>query len=81
MRTLSITISDELYNALKHTASSRQISKFVSEAVQEKLRTKNEELYLAYLEASLDQDREEELKDWDPLSLEGWEPIPSPDRH
>jgi len=81
MRTLSITISDELYNALKHTASSRQISKFVSEAVQEKLCKTNEELYLAYLEASLDQEREEELKEWESLSLEGWESTPSPDHH
>jgi len=81
MRTLSITISDELYNALKHTASPRQMSKFVSEAVKEKLRTKNEELYLAYLEASLDQEREEELKEWDTLSLEGWETMPSSDHH
>ncbi len=33
----------------------------------------NEKLYLAYLEASLDQEREEELKEWAPLSIESWE--------
>jgi len=73
MRTLSVTISEDLYDALKHTVSSRQISKFVSEAVKEKLSKKNEELYLAYLAASLDQEREKDLKEWDALSMEEWE--------
>ncbi|OJW49134.1 MAG: hypothetical protein BGO67_11265 [Alphaproteobacteria bacterium 41-28] len=70
MRTLSITISEDLYDNLKHTVSSRQISKFVSEAVKEKLCKKNEELYQAYLEASQDLEREQELKEWDILNVE-----------
>ncbi len=73
MRTLSITINDELYNSLKHTVPARKISKFVSEALAEKLVQKNEKLYKAYLEASQDHERETDLRDWDNLSTESWE--------
>lgn len=66
-------MSDDLYNNLKHTVPSQKISKFVSEAVNEKLNQKREELYQAYLEASQNSDREDELKDWDAISLESWE--------
>lgn len=73
MRTLSVTISDDLYNCLKHTIASQKISKFVSEAVTEKLNKKREDLYQAYLEASQDVEREKDLKDWDTISIEFWE--------
>lgn len=73
MRTLSITMSDDLYDSLKHTVASRKISKFVSEAVAEKLNKKREILYQAYLEASHDVEREKELNDWDLISVEAWE--------
>lgn len=75
MRTLSVTISDDLYNCLKHTIASQKISKFVSEAVAvtEKLNKKREDLYQAYLEASQDVEREKDLKDWDTISIEFWE--------
>lgn len=72
MRTLSITMQEDLYDALKHTVSSRQISRFVCEAVTEKLQQKNEALYTAYLAASQDTKRQEELEAWDSLSLETW---------
>ena len=73
MRTLSITINDDLYNSLKHTVPARKISKFVSEALVEKLAQKREKLYKAYLEASQDEDREADLHVWDHLSVESWE--------
>lgn len=73
MRTLSVTISDDLYNCLKHAVASQKISKFVSEAVTEKLNKKREDLYQAYLEASQDPEREKDLKDWDTISIEAWE--------
>ncbi len=72
MRTLSITMNDDLYDILKHTVASRKISKFVSEAVEEKLDKKREHLYQAYLEAAHDVEREKELKDWDAISMESW---------
>jgi len=73
MRTISITMSEDLYYKLKHSVSSRQISKFVSEAVKEKLSKKEEILYQAYLEASKDEELEKELKEWDVLNVEGWD--------
>lgn len=72
MRTLSITMSDDLYAILKHTVASRKISKFVSDAIAEKLDKKRELLYQAYLEADHDIEREKELKDWDAVSIESW---------
>lgn len=72
MRTLSITMSDDLYDVLKHTIASRKISSFVSEAVEEKLNKKRELLYQAYLEASHDVEREKELNNWDTISIESW---------
>jgi len=73
MRTLSITMSDDLYDSLKHAVASRKISRFVREAVAEKLNKKREILYQAYLEASYDVEREKELNDWDSISVEAWE--------
>ncbi|MBX9696520.1 MAG: hypothetical protein K2X53_00370 [Alphaproteobacteria bacterium] len=73
MRTLSVTISDALYTNLKRSVSSQKISKFVSEAVSEKLTKKKEALYQSYLEASQDTEREKEIKDWDSLSVENWD--------
>ena len=73
MRTLSVTISDELYNSLKHEVPSRQISKFVSVVLTEKLAKKREYLYLAYLAASQDTERETELSDWDDITMENWD--------
>lgn len=73
MRTLSITIEDKLYNSLKQNIPSRQISKFVSEALSDKLEQEHDKLYKAYLEASRDTERENSLSEWDALSLEAWE--------
>lgn len=73
MRTLSITINDDLYNSLKHTVPARKISKFVSEALAEKLAQKRERLYQAYLEASQDEEREADLQEWDRLNVEAWD--------
>lgn len=76
MKTLSVTINDDLYNVLKHSIPARKISKFVCEALADKLEQKNQTLYQAYLEASQDQDRESELQDWDHASLESWNEDP-----
>jgi predicted DNA-binding protein len=76
MRTLSITLSDELYQELKQTAAPGKISKFVSEAVYKKLRDENESFSLAYREAACDKEREDELKEWDAIELEGWGEFP-----
>ncbi len=78
MRTLSVTISDRLYDNLKHTVSSRQISKFVCQAVEEKLNQKRDVLYQAYMDASQDPERLQELKIWGDLDTEDWH-VSTPD--
>ncbi len=80
MRTLSVTVSDALYDNLKHAVSSRKISKFVSEAVEEKLNRKTEALRQAYVEASHDSQRVSELKIWDAINHEDWGPDISIDK-
>lgn len=72
MKTLSVTLADDLYNRIKHTVPSRRVSKFVSEAVEVKLKEQTDDLYKAYLAASQDGDREAILKDWDTINTESW---------
>ena len=73
VRTLSITLADDIYDRIKHTVPSRKISKFVSEAVEVKLNEKTEDLYKSYLAAVQDRDRGNVLKDWDTINTESWE--------
>jgi predicted CopG family antitoxin len=71
MRTLSITVNDDLYGDLKQAITPGQISKFVSEAIRARLEKQRKELIQAYQEASQDLTREAELEDWDKIS-ESW---------
>ena len=73
MRTLSVVLADDLYDRIKHSVPSRKISKFVSEAVEVKLQDQTNKLYNAYLEASKDRDREEDLEEWDTINVESWD--------
>ncbi len=73
MRTLSITMQEELYYRLKRLVPQRQVSKFVTQAVEEKLDEKREELYNSYREAYQDQDREAEIKVWSAVDVETWQ--------
>jgi predicted transcriptional regulator YdeE len=72
MKNMSITLEDDLYNHLKHSVPARRISKFVSEAIMDKLNQKQQSLYQAYLEASQDEERESDLQDWDNLNIDSW---------
>lgn len=72
MRTMSITIDEPLYRALKRTAGPRGMSRFIAEALREKLRGSRQLLYREYQMASQDEDRREALGDWDALETEGW---------
>ncbi len=75
MKTLSVTLSDDLYDRIKHAVPPRRVSKFVSEAVEIKLREQTDDLYNAYLAASQDLDRETLLEDWDAINTESWEEV------
>ena len=72
MRTMSITIDEPLYRTLKKTAGPRGMSRFIAEALLEKLRGNRQNLYREYKMASQDADRREVLEDWDELETEGW---------
>lgn len=75
MRTLSVVLADDLYDRIKHSVPSRMISKFVSEAVEVKLKEQTNQLYKSYIAAAKDRDREEILKDWDTINVESWEEL------
>lgn len=75
MKTLSVTIANDLYDRIKHTVPPRMISKFVSEAVEVKLKEQTDDLYKSYLAASQDRDRESVLEDWDAIGPESWEEV------
>ena len=76
MKTLSVTLADDLYDRIKHTVPPRRVSKFVSEAVEVKLKEQTDDLYKDYLAASQCVDREALLKDWDTIiNTESWEEV------
>ena len=68
MRTMSISIEDELYEKLKYMIPTKQISKFVTKAVGRELSVQEDILKAAYLAAANDKEREEELREWDKLN-------------
>ena len=72
MQTMSITIDEKLYSRLKRTAGQRGMSRFIAEAVREKLRSSEDELYKEYLAAQRDNERRQVLDDWNTLETEGW---------
>ena len=72
MRTMSITIDERLYTLLKKTAGARRMSRYIAEALQEKLQFSEQSLYREYMSAKEDRDRQEVLSDWDAIEAEGW---------
>ena len=72
LRTMSITIDEELYRTLKKSAGPRGMSRLISEALREKLGGRRQDLYREYLAARADSEREQELSEWDVTQVEGW---------
>ena len=72
MRTLSITIDEWLYRVLKKTAGPHRMSRFIAQALQEKLRLSREMLRREYRAADEDESRMEELSDWGAVGTAGW---------
>jgi len=70
MRTLSISVREELYDTLKHTVPSKQISKFVSKAIEKELQSAERSLERDYLLAERDIHRNRELEEWDALDAD-----------
>lgn len=61
-RKLTISIDEQLYNALYHIVGKRKISRFIEDLVKPKVI--NEELELAYQQMAEDSLREEEALQW-----------------
>jgi hypothetical protein len=64
-KTMSITVDREIYRLLKQVAGPRGMSRFISEALRDRLSSKKKALYKEYLAASKDRRREKVLRDWD----------------
>lgn len=75
MKTLSVTLADDLYDRIRHAVPPRRVSKFISEAVEVKLKEQTDDLYKAYLAASQEEEREDILTDWDTIDTESWEEV------
>lgn len=71
MRTISITIEENLYFSLKKQVAPGKLSRFVSEAIRNKISSNNENLSLAYKEAMHDKSRRKTIEEWKPLDAEG----------
>ena len=67
MRTMSISMSEALYDKLKHSIPSKKISKFVSFAISKELEKKEQDLFLAYENVEKDDERQKLLKEWDAI--------------
>ena len=72
MKTMSVSIDDQLYHRVKQAAGPRGMSRFISEAVQAKLCSTENDLRKEYAAAERDRSRRKELADWDGVDGEGW---------
>ena len=75
MKTKNVTFSipTEIVSQLHAKVAKRELSKFATQAIVQALKEKNDLLKAAYAKANEDPDREEVLKDWTTLDLEGWD--------
>jgi hypothetical protein len=64
-RTLSITIKENNYQDLKKLIGSRQISKFVNQAVEKELEQKKKELIVAYQSSAKSKKLQQEAEIWE----------------
>jgi hypothetical protein len=61
-----------LHNHLKLFVGNKKMSKFVAEAVQDKIRKMETNLKDAYLSANNDNIRNQEIKSWENTEFEDW---------
>lgn len=72
MKIISISIEEDLLMRLKKMVPTRQLSRFVTEAIQRDLDNHQQSIQQAYLQASQDLDRTTELKDWKKVNDVEW---------
>jgi len=68
---ITLSLSKEVITELHRFIQKRGISRFVEEAITEKLQTKKNSLEEQYREAAQDTDRNKSFADWDALAGEG----------
>ena len=72
MRTLSVTIGDDLYDHIKRSVPKGKLSNYISAMIEENLNKKNDELYKLYLSAEEDFERSKEISEWDNVDDQEW---------
>ena len=74
MRTKNITLSIpvDLVELLRTRVEKRELSKFVTKALERALQEEAENLKMAYKSANEDPDRLETLRDWADTEFESW---------
>jgi len=65
MKTLSVSIQDKTYQGLKQLVGTRQISRFVDQAVEKELKQKRQALIAAYQSSARSQAVQQEAKVWE----------------
>jgi len=65
MRTMSISLSEALYDRLKHLVPAKKVSKFVCLAIATELEKQEHNLAMAYKKVEQDYERQNLLSDWD----------------
>jgi len=68
-RTISIKITENLYQRLHQEVGKGKISKFLEELAEERLEQKEKELELAYKEIAQDKKRWKLTKEWEKVAL------------
>jgi hypothetical protein len=71
MRTMSITVTDEVYELMKKTVPPRGMSKFINDLVYRVLSDHLRQTSDDYTDAENDPHRRFELQDWDKIIFAG----------
>jgi metal-responsive CopG/Arc/MetJ family transcriptional regulator len=69
---MSVNIDDDLYRRLKRAAGNRGMSRYIAEAVRERLRGSESQLHEEYQAAAVDPERQRIAQDWGAIETEGW---------
>ena len=71
MKTMSISLSEELYGRIKCMIPAKKISQFVVLAITMELEKKEESLKQSYIAAENDEEHQAELAEWD--AFDDWD--------
>jgi predicted DNA-binding protein len=69
MKTLSISLEDQLYEKLKQNTPPKKISKFIATIIKQELDKQENELANFYIQAEQNNERNIELNEWDNIDV------------